>query len=453
MYKKHIVTAVFAVALTTNAASAGNDFVSGMMGAMIGAAIANQGGNSSGASRNSGTSRSSGISSAERSKNKEIQEALNYFGYNVGNPDGVLGSKSRNAISQVQACLNRQISGVLDSFEDQFLRNSHFKAQAAGNQTLRIVASKPNGYCGLLQDYMLELTAPQQPQTVQPAPAPQPQQQTATVVVNNLSTTSNQIYVSIDSDLQTKYDLALTQLKLLEQIQKHIDDKVHDNSSRRKLSTIMNRIGELRELVHSVEVEVKGKYGTPIKPTNANLGVTAVKASEVFPRVPYYIPGTDEIGEMWIKPYVTDAGMLMYDFNFVAGVSEFDKIKDTIQMNSEQMRTTSVALVKVTEWSDVAIEKGMRRRYQKTAACFPEAMCGKNEAGNTSSEVIFMLYEDGSSAARIQQNKGKFRSGYNLSVESGLLLSAYLDYMAEIGEKEFEANTISDEDLDSVFKD
>ena len=62
-----------------------------------------------------------------------------------------------------------------------------------------------------------------------------------------------------------------------------------------------------------------------------------------------------------------------------------------------------------------------------------------------------MLYEDGSTSTKIQQNKGKFQSGYNVSVESGLLLSAYSDYMMDIGSKEFIAATMTDEELDAEF--
>jgi peptidoglycan hydrolase-like protein with peptidoglycan-binding domain len=430
------------------------------MGAMIGAAIANQG-NATNRTRNSG---GGGVSSAERQKAKELQEALNYFGFDAGVPDGVMGRKSRTAVSQMQACINRPITGQMDAFEEQFIKNSFFKAQAGGNETLRLVASKPNGYCGVLQQYHLELTQPAQPtQVAQPAPAPQPvpqapaprvaTQQNTTVVLNQQTTQTNNVVVVVDAELQTKFDLMVTQLKLLEQIQAHIDAKVTNEASRRKLATVMERMGQLRGMIREIKQETKGKYGTPIKPTNANLGVTAVKASEVFPRVPYYIPGTDETGELWVKPYVTDDGRLMYDFNFVAAVSDFERIKDTIEMTSENVRDVAAALVKVTEWSDLALSKGMRRRYEKTAVCFPQEMCGKTEAGNNSAEVIFMLYEDGSTAARLQENKGRFRSGYNLSVESGLLLSAYMDYMAEVGEKEFEANTMDDTELDEFFKD
>lgn len=437
-------------------AAAGNDMMEGLIGGMIGAAIINQGNsNNQGAAPRKATA-SSGLSAETRAKNKELQESLNYFGFDVGNPDGVLGRRTSTAISQFQACIGKSITGDLDSFQDQFLRTSYFKAEAGGTSTLQIVASKPNGYCGLLQQYLAELAAPPVVAAAQPQPlqatetvvAPVVQQQT--VVVNSNQT--NNTVIVVDGDLQAKYDLLLNQLKLLEQIQTFVTLKENSEASKRKLSSVDERLAELRELVASVEVEAQGKYGTPIRPTNANLGVTAAKASEVFPRVPYYVPGTDEIGELWIKPFVTDSGMLMYDFNFVTEHSDFDNIRETIEMSSDSIRSVATALVKVTEWSDKAVSQGLRRSYEKSALCLPASMCGKAVEGSNSSEVFFVLYEDGSTAVRLQKNKGKFRSAFNLSIESGLLLSAYMDYMAEIGEKDFVANTMTDTDLDGIFQ-
>ncbi len=440
-------------------AVADNDLVEGLIGGMIGAALMNQGSSNNQGSTPRKSKASSGMSAETRAKNKELQESLNYFGFDVGDPDGVLGRRTNTAISQFQACIGKSITGDLDSFQDQFLRTSYFKAEAGGTSTLQIVASKPNGYCGLLQQYLLELSSPPVTATATPQPAqtvevtetvaaPVVQQQT--VVVNSNQT--NNTVIVVDADLQAKYDLLLNQVKLLEQIQSFVNSKEVNESSRRKLKTVDERLEELRKLLSSVEVEAEGKYGTPIRPTNANLGVTVAKASEVFPRVPYYVPGTEEIGELWIKPFVTDSGMLMYDFNFVTEHSDFDNIRETIELTSENIRSVATALVKVTEWSDKAVSQNLRRSYEKSAFCFPTAMCGKAVEGNNSSEVFFVLYEDGSTAVRLQKNKGKFRSAFNLSIESGLLLSAYMDYMAEIGEKDFAANTMTDKDLDGIFQ-
>ena len=455
-------------ATVASPASANDDFVKGLIGGMVGAAILNSGNaKTTNKSRTSRTSRPS-MSSAQRAENKGIQEALNYFGFNAGSPDGVLGRKTTQAVSQMQACLGYQITGTLNSFEQQFLSQSYFKAQAGGNETLRLVATMPNGYCGVLQTYLADLTKPAAT-VAQPAPttaAPttavvarttnvvvnQPAQPQNVTVNNTQVTQTNVANVYVDSkEIQQEFDRLVTQLKLLEQISEHVNAKASGDKSRKKLSAIIKRIATLEKLVKSYERESKSKYGVPIRPSNANLGVTAAKASEVFPRVPYYIPGTEEIGEMWIKPYVSDGGELLYNFNFVDETAEFGKIKDTIVLSADNIGTVSTALVKVNEWSDKALEKNLRRRFAKSAACFPEAMCGKREAGNTSTEVVFMLYEDGSTSTKIQQNKGKFQSGYNVSVESGLLLSAYADYMMDIGSKEFMAATMTDEELDAEF--
>ena len=447
--------------------SANDDFVKGLIGGIVGAAIVN-----GAKAQPSKTQRSTGsvVSSAQRIENKGIQEALNYFGFNAGSPDGILGRKTTQAVSQMQACLGYQITGKLNSFEQQFLSQSYFKAQAGGNETLRLVATMPNGYCGVLQTYLADLTKPAASVSAAVTASATPAPTTAVtntrtnvvvnqavppqnVTVNNTEVTQTNIatvYLN-STELQQEFDRLVTQLKLLEQISEHVRAKASDDESRKKLSAITKRITELEKLVKSYERDSKSKYGVPIKPSNANLGVTAAKASEVFPRVPYYIPGTEEIGEMWIKPYVSNGGELLYDFNFVDKTAEFGKIKDTIVLSADNIGTVSKALVKVNEWSDKALEKNMRRRFAKSAACFPEAMCGKREAGKTSTEVVFMLYEDGSTSTKIQQNKGKFQSGYNVSVESGLLLSAYADYMIDIGSKEFMAATMTDEELDAEF--
>lgn len=48
------------------------------------------------------------------------------------------------------------------------------------------------------------------------------------------------------------------------------------------------------------------RYSTSIKPNDPDLQITARKASETDPKVPYYIPGTSETGEFWVEPFVTD---------------------------------------------------------------------------------------------------------------------------------------------------
>ena len=65
---------------------------------------------------------------------------------------------------------------------------------------------------------------------------------------------------------------------------------------------------------------------------------------------------------------------------------------------------------------------------------------------------MFQIYEDGSTAGRIQRNKGLYVVGYNMSVESSILLEAYLRYMKEIGSKEFNVGVMTNEEILDLFE-
>ena len=71
--------------------------------------------------------------------------------------------------------------------------------------------------------------------------------------------------------------------------------------------------------------------------------------------------------------------------------------------------------------------------------------------GVSSAELMFQIYEDGSTAGRLQINKGMFSVGYNMSVETTILLQAYLIYMRDLGSKEFNVGVMSDEEVLDLF--
>ncbi|WP_165910172.1 peptidoglycan-binding domain-containing protein [Rhodovulum bhavnagarense] len=113
--------------------------------------------------------------------NREIQAALNHFGFSAGVVDGVIGQNTRNAISQYQAFMGYPITGVLSPYEQDFLVTSYHRALAGGAVTAQVAASSPMGMRGLLKTYQQELAAgglgtvaatPQAAQVAPPAPAP-----------------------------------------------------------------------------------------------------------------------------------------------------------------------------------------------------------------------------------------------------------------------------------------
>ncbi|GHG91366.1 peptidoglycan-binding domain-containing protein [Pseudodonghicola xiamenensis] len=130
--------------------------------------------------RNTTVQRSS-VSSSQREANRQVQQALNYFGYNVGTADGVLGSNSRSGIRRYQADMGYSVDGYLDPHERDFLLNSHQRAMAGGNVAPynQIVATQ--GYAGLLRTYRNEQLGIATPGTqtaasAVPMPVPAPTQ-------------------------------------------------------------------------------------------------------------------------------------------------------------------------------------------------------------------------------------------------------------------------------------
>jgi hypothetical protein len=252
--------------------------------------------------------------------------------------------------------------------------------------------------------------------------------------------------------LQEDYDGLSEQIALLAMVIEHQKSLPLDDARTVRIAAIETRLVDLKDSQITIEDNSKSKYSTPIRPDNVNLGMTAVKASEVFPRVPYFIPGTKEIGEMWVRPIITDAGLLQYDFTFMDPDATFATIRESIVMNSEEIQSAVDAFGKVDEWSSKAQSEGLRRNFEKSATCFPSKDCTEKKVGNSSTEIVFALYEDGSTAAKVQRNKGPVSVSFNFSIESSRLLSAYLSFMKDVGEKDFLSGTMTDATLDEMFQ-
>jgi peptidoglycan hydrolase-like protein with peptidoglycan-binding domain len=153
--------------------------VGGIVGGIIGGAIVNEANkNRQQQQRTTTVQRAPQVSSATRAANRETQTALNYFGFNAGAPDGVVGRGTRAAMASYQAHLGYPATGDLTPFERDFLVTSYQRALAGGATTAQMISTNPMGAKGLLivfRDQALGLP----PQTAAPgvmaaAPAPAP---------------------------------------------------------------------------------------------------------------------------------------------------------------------------------------------------------------------------------------------------------------------------------------
>jgi len=197
--------------------------------------------------------------------------------------------------------------------------------------------------------------------------------------------------------------------------------------------------------------------GQSITDSGATVGATAMPASlsgkkvaGIYPLIPFYAPGSGQVGELEVAPQSTGKGVV-YNFKFVQHLEGSNDASKTMAINSADIDQVNQGISKSHEWSGLAKQKGLRQLHQKVASCFPEDMCDDDKS-DTPTKVLFMLYEDGSTAAKLQQKTSDTLFGYNLSIDSALLLASYLDYMKSKGEAEYSVGTMTDADLNSVFK-
>ena len=157
MKSKFIATSFLAVSLAVTGAgqtmAGSGDIAGGIVGGIIGGVIVNEANKNRQRQTTTRKVYRQPVYSAEREQNRQVQTALNYFGFPAGSPDGVMGRNSRNAISQYQAHLGYPVTGYLSEYEKGFLLSSHNRALAGGPVTYQQIAQNPLGTRGLLTMY------------------------------------------------------------------------------------------------------------------------------------------------------------------------------------------------------------------------------------------------------------------------------------------------------------
>lgn len=159
----------------------GRDVVAGLIiGGIIGSAIEKD--KNKKKSTKSTKAKTPSISAEQREANKEVQTALNYFGYNVGTPDGAIGPKSRAAIKEYQAFLGYPATGDITDHERTILVTSYHRAVAGGPVIAETVSGSVLGLKAVLIAQRDEMAGIVSASTA-PAAAIATEQDPATLVV------------------------------------------------------------------------------------------------------------------------------------------------------------------------------------------------------------------------------------------------------------------------------
>ena len=168
MLKKSSVAAVLSLsvsiaALPSGASADGSAFVGGLIGGALGSAIVNhsQQQQQKRVYVQKRTAPRSTVSSYQREQNREVQAALNYFGFPAGTPDGVLGANSRAAIRGYQSFMvsnyapynvSYGATGLLSEPERMLLVSCYQRAMVGGAYVGQRIATRQMGPRGFLLD-------------------------------------------------------------------------------------------------------------------------------------------------------------------------------------------------------------------------------------------------------------------------------------------------------------
>jgi hypothetical protein len=225
------------------------------------------------------------------------------------------------------------------------------------------------------------------------------------------------------------------------------------SAANEEVEALQARIAALEVQRSETTAELR-TYETPVRPENSNLQTDARRSSERYQKVPYFIPGTKTVGEMWVEPKVDDAGQLRFDVNFIDPEADYQKVAIAIPMTPDEIGQFEAALASVEDWSRTATEKKIRKRYEKEALCLPSARCKGTAAATPGlvTRVMFQIDDDGSTAAHLRTRQGSFERTYAFSMESTDVLREYLRHVADVGAIEFQAGSATKDDLDALFQ-
>lgn len=125
-----------------------DEFVGGLVGGLIGGAVGSGLANQQRQKKSQSTRRvyvQPRASSAQRQETREIQTSLNYFGFNAGVEDGVMGRNTRSAVSRYQGYMGYPADGQLTGYQKSLLLGAYNRAAAGGPEVNRIISESDQG--------------------------------------------------------------------------------------------------------------------------------------------------------------------------------------------------------------------------------------------------------------------------------------------------------------------
>jgi hypothetical protein len=183
-------------------------------------------------------------------------------------------------------------------------------------------------------------------------------------------------------------------------------------------------------------------------------------------KIQYYIPGSEEIGEMWVNWFIDDDKGPMMRLNFMDPTHQYEnkayKIDISLEpiefpcntdVNTDSNKNTSPScqivkdLLRADRWGKIAKEKELKRRY-KNRVSFIQG----DEKSKISLAVYFQVYENGAMSAQLVHKKYGFPKRFNFTLANALELARYIENTRKKAQKKWFNQTRTKEDLDALFQ-
>jgi hypothetical protein len=187
-----------------------------------------------------------------------------------------------------------------------------------------------------------------------------------------------------------------------------------------------------------------------VRPNAGVLEATARRVSEKAIRVRFYIPGTSDVGLMWVEPEVSEEGKLIFQLHFLDPKSPAEKVAYSLPLADLEVQAVTDAFRKAQQWADTAKREKVRD-FAKVVACLPEGHCTQPPQGASATEIVFRTSEDGAPSVVIRRRLGEFVRTYAFNIEEASRLVGVLQHTRSVGEAEFRAGSRTTEELNKLF--
>ena len=182
-------------------------------------------------------------------------------------------------------------------------------------------------------------------------------------------------------------------------------------------------------------------------------------------KIQWYVPGSEEIGEMFAEWYIDDDKGPMMKMTFIDPRHKYrneqhvikislnpitGKCNKDLNVKPDENTSPSCKLVKdllrTDKWGKKAKKKGIKRQITKKVSYITG-----NKESRISLSVNFKIYEDGGMAAQIEEKKHGYPNRFNFTLANALELANYIENTRVKAHTKWMNKTMSAEDIDALF--